>query len=101
LENLFIDNQRDLDQLREPGFAGRLGERIGLGIAGAMHLTTSISPSAPEPDPEPKPPLNAWDPQGEIERLRRDGLVANEYSPSDPVTWGQFATVLNRLRDSL
>ena len=97
LENLFIDNPRDLDQLREPGFTSRLGERIGLGVARAMNLPAS---SAPPAEPEQPPASGVWDPQQEIERLRRDGLVANEYRPTDPVNWGQFATVLNRLRDT-
>ncbi|MBF7081444.1 N-acetylmuramoyl-L-alanine amidase [Desulfallas sp. Bu1-1] len=42
-----------------------------------------------------------WNPEAEIERLRKDGLVANEHDAKAPVTWGEFATVLNRLRDRL
>lgn len=101
LENLFIDNPKDLEQLLKPGFAYQLGPRIGLGIARALDLPAGSSPPSPEASPPQPPQVNNWDPQAEIERLRQDGLVANEYSPSDPVNWGQFATVLNMLRNSL
>lgn len=39
----------------------------------------------------------SWDPALEIELLRRKGLISGRHEPSDNVTWGEFATVLNRL----
>lgn len=81
-----------------------------------MAKFTDVSAPAPLPTPTPtptqppqEPPAppsspgdgSGWNPQAEIDRLRRDGLVVNEHDPKDPVTWGQFATVLNRLRDRL
>jgi N-acetylmuramoyl-L-alanine amidase len=38
-----------------------------------------------------------WDPSLEIESLRKNGLIDSSHSPEDKVTWGEFATVLNRL----
>ncbi len=40
----------------------------------------------------------SWDPVLEIGLLMRDGLINSEHDPSQPVTWAEFATVLNRLR---
>ncbi len=39
-----------------------------------------------------------WNPSAEIELLRRDNLIDSAHNPLDNVTWGEFATVLNRLR---
>lgn len=52
-------------------------------------------PPVPEPTQPPAPP---WDPAGEIAKLKADGLIKNDHRPEDPVTWGEFATVINRLR---
>lgn len=41
---------------------------------------------------------DAWDPAEEIARLREAGLVKGHHAPDDKVTWGELATVLNRLR---
>ncbi len=55
----------------------------------------------PEPQPEPDPGDNGggWNPAAEIARLQKDGFVVNDHAPDSFVTWGEFATVLNRLRD--
>jgi len=53
----------------------------------------------PAPDPVPtQPPGAPWDPSAEIAKLQTDGLIKNEHRPDDPVTWGEMATVINRLR---
>lgn len=39
-----------------------------------------------------------WDPEAEIALLKRDGLIDTDHAPQDHVTWGEFATVINRLR---
>jgi len=50
----------------------------------------------------PDPPSNGgWDPQKEIDRLKKDGLITSDHIPNTPVTWGEFAAVINRLRDRL
>lgn len=59
------------------------------------------SPEEPAPDPTPPPDGGGWDPEREIARLREDGLIANDHDPQVPVTWGEFATVINRLRDRI
>ena len=41
-----------------------------------------------------------WDPAAELRRLRDSGLVNSGHRPEDPVTWGELATVLNRLARS-
>jgi N-acetylmuramoyl-L-alanine amidase len=41
----------------------------------------------------------AWDPVAEIGRLRDRGIINGEHAPEDQLTWGQFATVLNRFLD--
>lgn len=39
----------------------------------------------------------AWDPVAEIDRAIQAGLINTKHDPGEPVTWGQFATVLNRI----
>jgi len=55
------------------------------------------NPSTPTPAPT-QPPAPPWDPAGEIAKLKADGLIKNDHHPDDPVTWGEMATVINRLR---
>lgn len=42
-------------------------------------------------------PRPAWDPGDEVRRLIESGLINTWHEPSEAVTWGQLATVLNRL----
>lgn len=56
--------------------------------------------TAPSPEPA-QPPAASWDPAGEIARLKADGLINSCHRPEDPVTWGEMATVINRLRKNL
>lgn len=95
LENLFIDHPTDLAALKNPAFLKKLGEAIGGGIAQTLQLETKT------PGDEAPGDSAGWDPAAEIERLRKDGLLVNDHDPRAPVTWGEFATVLNRLRDRL
>ncbi len=41
---------------------------------------------------------SVWNPDTEIDFIRRDGLIDSAHKSSDHLTWGEFATVLNRLR---
>ena len=44
------------------------------------------------------PAKPAWDPQGEIDQLIKDGIINTPRAPDQPVKWGEFATVVNRIR---
>lgn len=99
LENLFIDNPKDLAQLLQSEFIQSLGVTIGKGIAKATGLIPkSITTPGQQPTHELPPPTPSptWNPEDEIDRLMKAGLVANKHLPTDPVNWGEFATVLNR-----
>lgn len=45
--------------------------------------------------PDPTPP--AWDPQLELDKLKKAGLIVSDHNPGDFVTWGELATVLNKI----
>lgn len=38
-----------------------------------------------------------WNPSLEVDLLRRKGLIDSGHEPEDKVTWGEIATVINRL----
>ena len=38
-----------------------------------------------------------WDPAAEIQELKKTGLILQEHAPDSLPTWGEFATVINRL----
>jgi len=42
-------------------------------------------------------PAQVWSPAAEILRLQRRGIISGEHDPGAAVTWGEFATVLNRI----
>jgi len=73
------------------------------GVSIVRDYMVSFGGPSPEPQPEPGPDDGGggWNPAAEIARLQKDGLVVNDHSPDSYVTWGEFATVLNRLRDRL
>jgi len=55
---------------------------------------------APGPNPVTSQPVTSkWNPDVEIARLEADGLINSEHRPGDSVTWGELATIINRLRD--
>lgn len=39
-----------------------------------------------------------WEPAAEIAKLKEDGLIDGDHAPKDIVSWGEFATVINRMR---
>jgi N-acetylmuramoyl-L-alanine amidase len=43
------------------------------------------------------PPIASWNPEAEIEKLRQAGLIFSPRKPDEPLNWGEFATVINRL----
>ena len=81
LENLFIDNARDASYLKAPSFLPGAASAITNGIVRAFDLQ----------------PVQVWNPEAEVSRLRELGIVNGDHSPSDPLNWGEFATVINRL----
>lgn len=83
LECGFISNSGDASLLADEEFRYNLGDAVACGVARALNLEKKLT----------------WDPEAEIARLKEDGLINSYHKPLEPVTWGQFATVLNRLRD--
>jgi N-acetylmuramoyl-L-alanine amidase len=84
VENLFIDNPSDASKLRDSNF------RTGLAKATADGLVKALGLKATEDSP-------SWDPAAEIENLKKAGLINSSHFPTDYVTWGEFAAVMNRL----
>lgn len=87
---------------------------LSSGMAGTLEYVEDLGGHwAPSPDygasivrdyldpmksiPLPEPPPATWDPQGEIDKLKKSGLIVSDHSPGDPVTWGEFSTVMNKL----
>ena len=85
LECFMGSNTEDVAAARQPDFIPELVVSIAAGLADALEL-----PRAPEPPPE-------WDPAAEIEALIQAGLINTRHDPNATVTWGELATVLNRL----
>ncbi|CCO09302.1 N-acetylmuramoyl-L-alanine amidase family protein [Desulforamulus hydrothermalis] len=96
IENLFIDSAKDAALLKDEEFVKGLCDSITAGIVQALKL--SPLPAEPAPGPQPTAsPSPTWDPQQEVEKLKQAGLLANDHPASAAVTWGELATVLNRL----
>lgn len=83
LENLFIDHPRDAASLADPAFL----EGLAAVLAGALVKAFDLQPR--------------WDPAGEIARLKERGLIVGDHDPAAPVSWGEFAAVMNRLLDRM
>jgi len=84
LENLFIDNRNDANKLKDTIFLDGLAGVIASGLVNALGI--------------PLKNQQSWDPAGEIDKLKADGLIKSEHKSGDPVMWGEFAAVINRLR---
>jgi len=83
LENLFLDNPRDAACLADSQFLNGLADALTTGLVRALDLKLKTQ----------------WDPAQEISRLKERGLIVDDHSPDALVTWGELATVLNRLLD--
>ncbi len=77
-------SEEDVRIAREPEFVPALAAALARGIAEALELPERVLSSQ-------------WDPVREIAIAKQTGLIDTEHQPNAPVTWGQFATVLNRL----
>ncbi|MFZ5651926.1 MAG: N-acetylmuramoyl-L-alanine amidase [Bacillota bacterium] len=84
LENLFIDNNRDISFLTNEPFIAGLSHSIAGGIAQSLKIPLKEDP---------------WDPAWEIAQLQADKLINSPKQPSGYVPWGELATVMNRLRE--
>lgn len=85
LENLFLDHPRDAAYLADGGFLEELAISLARALVKALGLKER----------------SAWDPAGEVRRLKERGLITVEHDPLSNVTWGELATVMNRLLDRL
>ena len=116
VENLFIDTAKDAAFLKDTEFIDGLCDAITAGLVEALRLTTDspipkptsaptpaptpapTQPPQPKPTPTPEPTdPPVWNPQQEIQNLIDAGVLANNHPADAPVTWGEFATVVNRL----
>ena len=84
LENLFIDSSSDVLSLQYEPFIAGLSYSIALGIAKALSLPLKEDP---------------WDPVWEISQLLTDKLINSPKEADTYISWGDLATVLNRMRN--
>lgn len=81
---------------------GRWAPAVDYGVSIVNNILKpilAVQVNEPTPtQPPAQPPVTQWDPAGEIAKLKADGLIKNDHKPDAPVTWGELATVLNRLR---
>lgn len=82
VEIAFISNAKEEAMLTDPKVHALAAQAIAEGIAEAMGF------KLPTP----------WDPVIEIGKLKTDGLIDSGHAPKDAVTWGELATILNRIR---
>lgn len=85
VECLFIDNPSDALILKDEGFRNVFAKAMAEGLARSLAL------------PKKGSMPGEYDPAAEIEKLKNAGLINSPHLPSDLVTWGEFATVINRL----
>lgn len=87
-EYLFIDTLSDVAFLRDRNFRFEVAAATAQGIAKALELKEKSQSQTPS---------TSWNPTQEIADLKASGLINTIRQPSDMVTWGEFATVMNRL----
>ena len=103
LENLFLDNEKDTVKLKDDSFIDGLAGAIADGLVAALGIPQKSQVGDPTSTQLPtvapiQPPASVWDPVGEIAKLKADGLIKSDHQPDDPVSWGELATVINRMR---
>ncbi|NPV29630.1 MAG: N-acetylmuramoyl-L-alanine amidase [Firmicutes bacterium] len=79
----FLGTPEEAQIVTSPLFHQQAGLAICEGLA--EHLRISFHPPT------------VWDPAAEIEKLHQSGLIVSPHKPDEPVNWGEFATVLNRI----
>ncbi|AQS59693.1 N-acetylmuramoyl-L-alanine amidase family protein [Desulforamulus ferrireducens] len=101
LEILFIDSEKDAIYLKDTAFMKGIGDAIIAGVVQSLKLPAKTSPT-PTPTPKPtQPPTPIWNPQAEVQKLIDAGIIVNDHPADAPVTWGEFATVLNRILNKM
>lgn len=103
LENFFIDNPKDAVILRD------VFDRLAGVIAGGLVKALGVPLKPLQPHGEQGSSIQTpftfqsmtpgQDLFSEIARLKAEGWLNGEHQPDDPVTWGELAAVINRLRD--
>ncbi|MFZ5645404.1 MAG: N-acetylmuramoyl-L-alanine amidase [Bacillota bacterium] len=83
LECLFLDTQSNVNFLKSEPFIAGFSYAIARGIAGALSIPRKNDP---------------WNPAGEISRLLEDGIMNTPREHLSNISWGELATVLNRVR---
>ena len=99
-EILFIDTEKDASLLKNGEFMKGMSDAITAGLVQSLNLQSLTPSPGPTPQPTPKPPqppTPAWDPQGEVQKLIDAGIIFNHHPADTPVTWGEFAAVINRI----
>lgn len=108
LENLFIDTVKDANALGNPSFREGLAKSICAGIVAALGLSpvSSGTPSQPETDPT-QPGTTPSQPGGGTAQphwaaeayryLQNQGIVQDQHDLDSKVSWGELATVVQRL----
>lgn len=82
VEIAFLSNPEEEARLNDPALHAAAAQAIVQGIADCFNFKL---------EPE-------YDPAREITKLKEAGLINSDHKPGETVNWGQFATVLNRLR---
>lgn len=96
LENLFIDQAKDANALRNPVFRDGLAQSIAEGLVYALDL----SKSEPVTPPQPVEPKLHWATEA-YQYLKKQGIVTTDHDLDSKVTWGELATVLQRTIEKL
>lgn len=82
VEIAFLSNVKEEGMLEDPKIHALAALAIAEGIAEAMGFNLPA----------------VWDPAVEIDKLKTDGMIDSNHFPKTAVTWGELATVLNRMR---
>ncbi|OGO78868.1 MAG: hypothetical protein A2Y23_05180 [Clostridiales bacterium GWB2_37_7] len=85
VEGGFVTNSKDAEMLKKEDFLMLEATAIGSAIVEYLDLKPKVG--------------NWWD--GSMERMKTEGLIQNKHNGNEPVSWGEFATVISRLLDKL
>lgn len=100
-ENLFIDNVSDAAYLKNDAFIKAVGQAHGRGIAKYLGLPTKSVQTTTQPVKNNQPDYVGSAHEAAIKKAMEKGILKGytngDFGPNDPLTRGQFATVLDRL----
>jgi len=103
-ENLFIDQEKDVEKLKDASFRREIAQAMARGIIEGLNLEAlqqvpNVEVPTATPTPTTQPSENWAEPA--FQRLINLGLVKNQHSLTSPVTWGELSAVITRLLDRL